>query len=169
MWCLKSWSHICNSTGLDKRCCVIQCALSLQCCCHVKRGRLRIVPYETEQPSGEENFPPPPSYLDIYPDDPGGSVEEYPTPLELNLGILNNAKYSLKFLMWISLKKTLMRPGHPPQQGAGLRAEMAVVDVPEFWGIFLLNFASLIHKVSVLFQKVDPFLRVGCNVVVLVL
>ena len=42
-------------------------------------------------------------------------------------------------------------------------------NLPEFGGIFLLDFAPLIDKVSIFLQEIDSFLRVGRNRVVLVL
>ena len=41
--------------------------------------------------------------------------------------------------------------------------------VPEFGGVLLFDFASLIHEMAVLFQKVDSLLRMGRNVIILIL
>lgn len=43
------------------------------------------------------------------------------------------------------------------------------LELPEFGSIFLLDFATLIDKMSIFLQKIDSFLRVGRNRVVLVL
>ena len=40
--CLRICSSTCGADG--RKCCVVQCAISVQCCCEWKSGRLRIIP-----------------------------------------------------------------------------------------------------------------------------
>lgn len=68
--CLKFWNSIfCG--GSQKRCCVLQCAISVQCCCEWKAGRLRVIPHDSEVAQSDSNFQlypqPPPPYGDIFP------------------------------------------------------------------------------------------------------
>ena len=80
-----------------KRCCIVQCACSVQCCCQWKAGRLRIIPDfppagmgqgaagQGAGPGGRGQGrrdamrrrqslvpPPPPAYVELYPDMPAG-------------------------------------------------------------------------------------------------
>ena len=76
--CLRVCSNICADS---RRCCTVQCAISVQCCCEWKAGRLRIIPGPSEaidHPEYTQQRPePPPSYIDIFPT-PEGTSEEGP-------------------------------------------------------------------------------------------
>jgi len=75
--CMKICSSTCCADG--RRCCVVQCAISVQCCCEWKTGRLRIIPNpgsNTEPASVHHRReslcpPPPPAYGEIYPEQEG--------------------------------------------------------------------------------------------------
>ena len=77
--CLKVCSNIFCHSSNGNRCIMIQCAVSLHCCCQWKAGRrLRIIPEgEDQEDSNSSNIihegfyhphQPPPSYIDIFPD-----------------------------------------------------------------------------------------------------
>ena len=52
--CLRIFSNSCSGS---RRCCVIQCAVQVQCCCQWKAGRLRILPSGAGGPGGGSAVP----------------------------------------------------------------------------------------------------------------
>lgn len=94
--CLQLCVKTCRG-GSDRRCCIIHCAVSIQCCCEWKAGRLRIFPDTTyvggaegharhnnsSNPTGrrgELHPPPPPAYMEIYPEETPAAAAAAATP-----------------------------------------------------------------------------------------
>ena len=85
---LRVCSNLCLNNGNGKKCCAVQMAISVQCCCELKSGRLRIIPDGTEDnpeghlppPTAANSTdlypPPPPSYIDIFPPNVDGGQGE---------------------------------------------------------------------------------------------
>ncbi len=98
--CLRVCSNICGTGGVDRRCCVLHCAVSIHCCCEWKAGRLRIIPDSPEVAGRADHHaqaaggvvgspatrratlypPPPPAYLELFPSN-GENVSSAPTVL----------------------------------------------------------------------------------------
>ncbi|XP_059092396.1 uncharacterized protein LOC131887744 isoform X2 [Tigriopus californicus] len=88
-FCLRVFANSCG----DRRCCVVQCAISLQCCCEWKAGRLRILPnspghnthprdsggidqqYRTNGRRASLYPPPPPTYVELFPEGRSETLE----------------------------------------------------------------------------------------------
>ncbi len=100
--CLRVCSNICGTNGPDRRCCVLHCALSIQCCCEWKAGRLRIIP---DSPDGLRGRPgvdhaqastavvgsPATRRAALYPPPPPADLEIFPTGSNSNQNNNNNS------------------------------------------------------------------------------
>ena len=88
--CLRICSSTCGADG--RKCCIVQCAISVQCCCEWKSGRLRIVsnPGNSVEPTGVHHRreslypPPPPAYGEIYPEQENGDARQANQPQTQN-------------------------------------------------------------------------------------
>lgn len=115
-FCLRVFANSCG----DRRCCVVQCAISLQCCCEWKAGRLRILPnspghtthpresgidqqYRTNGRRASLYPPPPPTYVELFPEGNSGKDASPSWSFISQVILFARSRYHLKKKAWIEI------------------------------------------------------------------